>query len=291
MTKWTIALAQTDAVIGDLRRNVDHHVELAEKARSLGADLVLFPELSLTGYTVRDMNWELALDPQSSPELGPLRDLSREVAIVAGGIEEGKEFGIFNSAFYFEAGELKHCHRKIYPPTYGMFEEMRYFNRGAAVRAFDTKFGRLGMLICEDLWHLSLPYLLAVDGATAILGLAASPTRVSGGEGEFQGAVVNSEHHRAYARLLSVYLAFVNRVGIEDGVNFWGGSEVVAPDGGVVARAKLFDEDLVLADVENGEVRRARRFSRHFNDEDLLLVRAQLQSILRRRGGDASNEP
>jgi len=281
--KWKIALAQIDSVIGDLKRNVERHIEVAEEALSRKAQLVLFPELSLTGYTVRDMNWDLALNPRSAQELRKLRELSKKITIVAGGIEEGKEFGIYNASFYFEDGEVKHVHRKVYPPTYGMFEEMRYFNRGNSVRAFDTKFGRLGMLICEDLWHLSLPYLLALDGATIILGLAASPTRVAGASEEFPGAVINSEHHRAFARLLSIWLAFVNRVGCEDGVNFWGGSELVAPDGGVVQAARLFDEDLVIADVDVGEVRRARYFSRHFLDEDIRLVQAELQRIKSRQ--------
>ncbi len=208
--------------------------------------------------------------------------LSKEIIIIVGGVEEGDNFAIYNSAFVFEDGEIKHIHRKIYPPTYGMFEEMRYFSSGKSVRAFDTKLGRIGVLICEDLWHISLPYLLAIDGATVIAGLAASPTRISGESDELTNYKINSEHHKTYARLLSVYFLFSNRVGYEDGVNFWGGSEVINSDGEVVAVAKLFEEDLIFAEIDSKMIERSRQFSRHFIDEDPYFVERELKRILYR---------
>jgi len=278
--KFTLALAQTDCAVGDLSRNIEKHMEYADRARDRGASLVLFPELSLTGYTVRDMNWDLAIRAEKpDASLRPLLELSREISIVAGGVEEGADFGIYNSAFLFEGGVLRTVHRKIYPPTYGMFEEMRYFSRGSSVRAFDSRHGRLGVLICEDLWHISLPYLLALDGASALLGLAASPVRLSGEEADLTAQGVNQENHKGYARLLSMYLAFCNRVGQEDGVSFWGGSELVGPDGNVEATSKLFEEDLILATLDDNEIRRSRRFSRHFLDEDRKLVLAEFQRL------------
>jgi len=281
--KFRIALAQMDPVLGDMRANVEKHVALADRAAAAGANLVLFPELSLTGYSIKDLNWDLAVNPHRDPGLlAPLVEKGKEVSILAGGIEEGTSFGIFNSAFYFEDGTVRCVHRKVYPPTYGMFEEMRYFSRGTRVRAFDTKFGRFGALICEDLWHLPLPYLLAKDGASVILSLVASPTRVGGGSPQLPIASVNTEIHKSYARLLSVYLAFCNRVGFEDGVNFWGGSELVSPDGTVIASARIFEEDLIVADIDESDVRRSRRFSRHFLDDEPRLVEEELRRI---RGG------
>lgn len=281
---FTLALAQIDPVLGDLHRNVEMHCTMAHRAREGGADLIVFPELSLTGYSIKDLNWDLAINIERdvSP-LQPLLDASRSIAIIAGGVEEDSAFGIYNAAFYFRDGAVRTVHRKIYPPTYGMFEEMRYFSRGRSVRAFDTGQGRVGVLICEDLWHLSLPYMLALDGAQVVIALAASPTRVSSNEEQLHTASVNMEHHRAYARLLSTYLAFCNRVGFEDGVGFWGGSTLVGPDGSVDAQAKLLEEDLVLAPVHENEVRRARRFSRHFLDEDPKLVASELERIIRRK--------
>ena len=280
--EFTLALCQIDPVLGDLGANVRRHVEAAAAARAAGAGLAVFPELSLTGYTVRDMNWDLAFSTRNTPsELGPLLDVSRDIPILAGGIEEGADFGVYNAGFFFEGGEVRTVHRKIYPPTYGMFEEMRYFSRGTEVRAFDTSLGRLGVLVCEDLWHPSLPYLLAQDGARVIVSLTASPTRLGGDGEQLEAAVVNAEHHRAYARLLSVYVAFCNRVGYEDGVNFWGGSKVVGPDGSVIAEAALFREDMALARIDDNDIRRSRRFSRHVLDEDITLVGRELDRIIR----------
>jgi predicted amidohydrolase len=280
------ALAQIDPILGDLPRNVAAHAEYAERAQSAGAKVVVFPELSLTGYSVKDMHWDLCVRPSSPPEvLRPLLDLSRSVSILAGGIEEGEDYGIYNSAFLFEDGGLRSVHRKVYPPTYGMFEELRYFSAGKAVRAVDTKVGRIGVLICEDLWHLSLPYLLASDGAHAIVGLVASPTRVAGTDPVPPVATINRENHRVLARLLSVYLLFCNRVGFEDGVGFWGGSEIVGPDGDPETSGKLFAEDLVVGEIDENEVRRARRFSRHFLDENLQLVESEVRRLLLKREG------
>lgn len=280
---WTLALAQTDPVLGDLRANVDRHVAVAARARDNGASLVCFPELSLTGYTVRDMHWDLAVDPVRPPSaLRPLLDLSRSVSVIVGGIEDSPDGSIYNAAFLVSGGSIRVVHRKVYPPTYGMFEELRYFSSGDSVRAFDIEQGRIGVLICEDLWHLPLPYLLARDGATVILGLVASPTRLAGSS-SLLPADINGENHRAYARLLSVYLGFCNRVGFEDGVNFWGGSSVISPAGTPVAIGKSFAEDLVLATINPDDVKRSRRFSRHFLDDDETLLLEELTRIRRDR--------
>jgi predicted amidohydrolase len=278
--KHLVAVAQIDCVLGDLKRNIEKHIHYIELAIKEGAKLILFPELSLTGYTLRDINIDVAVNPFKSNVFDDLKKLSREIIIIAGGVEEGENFGIYNSAFVFEDGQIKYVHRKIYPPTYGMFEELRYFSRGDKVRAFDTKVGRIGVLICEDLWHISLPYILAVDGAMMIAGLAASPTRISGASEELTNYKINSGHHKTYARLLSIYLLFSNRVGYEDGVNFWGGSEVVDSDGEVVAVAKLFDEDLIFAEIDYNTIKRSRQFSRHFIDEDPYLFERELKRIL-----------
>ncbi len=278
--KLKIALAQIDPVLGDLAKNVATHVDIAKRATELGAALVVFPELSLTGYSIKDMNWDLAMNlDRAIPILQPLVDLSRKISIVAGGVEEDSAFRIYNAAFLMEDGVIRSAHRKTYPPTYGLFEEMRYFSKGNSIRAIDTKHGRLGVLICEDLWHPSLPYLLACDGAQLLIGLVASPTRVDDRKESLSIASANTENHKAYARLHSIYLAACNRVGFEDGVNFWGGSEIVSPSGEVVVSAKLFEEDLAIAAIDDHEVRRARRFSRHALDEDSKLVEDVLARI------------
>ncbi len=152
---------------------------------------------------------------------------------------------------------------------------------GTSLRAFDSKLGRFGILICEDLWHLSLPYLLAADGAEAICVLTASPTRLGGESKILDNQVVNHEHHRTYARLLNIYILFSNRVGFEDGVNFWGGSAVTAPDGAMIKTAQILSEEIIYAPLHSLEVQRARRFSRHFLDERTELVLETLQRLLK----------
>ena len=281
--KFRAALAQIDSKVGNLSANVDHHLEYIDAAIKAGCELILFPELSLTGYTVRDLAWDLATNPSTDPMLEPLRERSKSITIVAGFVESAENHGIYNSAFLMEDGVVKHVHRKIYPPTYGMFEEGRYFSSGRAVRAFDSRLGRLGLLVCEDLWHLSLPYLLAMDGAEALLVLTASPSRIAGSSADLQNAKINHEQHRVYARLLSTYLFFCNRVGFEDGVNFWGGSAITNPSGEMVVVGKFFSEDLIVGQIDSLEVQRARRFSRHFLDENLDLVRQTLDRIIEPR--------
>jgi NAD+ synthase (glutamine-hydrolysing) len=279
----TIALAQIDSAVGNLKKNIQHHITFIKKAIANKANIVVFPELSLTGYSVKDLNWDLALRAEPNKRFSEFLKLSKSITIIAGAIEEGDNFGIYNSAFVFEDGKVFSAHRKIYPPTYGMFEEMRYFNQGKDVRVFNSKYGKLGILICEDLWHISLPYILAQDGADAIISLTASPTRLSGSSHKLAVAEVNYEQHRAYARLLSTYVVFCNRVGFEDGVNFWGGSHFVDPLGNTVINAKYFDEELLISKIDENEIRKARRFSRHFVDDSPEFTLHQLKNSLKRR--------
>lgn len=278
MEKFTLEIGQLKPKLGDLKSNLEHHIEVAKRAKRNGADLVLFPELSLTGYSVRDLNAEVALKI-GDKFFNPLKSLSKEISVAAGAIIKDENGGIRNSLLYFEGGDIKHVHFKVYLPTYGIFEEQRYFLPGKQVEAFDTKFGKIGLLICEDLWHFSLPYLLAIQGAKVILASAASPTRISGDSDEYSGYQINSEQHKSFARLLSIYLAFAHRVGFEDGVNFWGGSEIVSPHGEVLAVANLFDETAIHSTIDLAEVDRARLFSRHFLDERPELLAAHLKKL------------
>ncbi len=277
--KFRAAIAQVDARVGDIRHNIEHHLSFVERAVKERAQLIVFPELSLTGYTLRDLVWDVAIDPETEKLLAPLKKRSKTISIAFGLVENGADHGIYNSAVFLEGGSIRHIHRKVYLPSYGMFEEGRYFSRGGQVRAFDSRLGRIGMLVCEDLWHLPLPYILAHDGAEVILSLTASPTRLAGDSEAMEHAAVNHEHHRAYARLLSSYLLFSNRVGFEDGVNFWGGSSIIGPSGTSLALGKYFSEDLIVADIKSADVRRARRLSRHFLDDDPRLVMEHLSRM------------
>lgn len=262
------AIAQIHSVLGDVEKNIKKHLEYCDKAIKNKAGLIVFPELSLTGYSLKDLNFMIAVNPKTTRLLDDLKKKSKKISIICGLAEEGDDFAIYNSGILIEQGEIKHIHRKIYPPTYGLFEELRYFSAGKICRACKTKNGKLGLLVCEDMWHLSLPYLMAMDGAQIIAGIAASPTRLAAGHDEFRNYEINSEHHKTYSRLLSVYFLFSNRVGFEDGINFWGGSEIIDPFGNVTAKAKLFEEDMIYGEINFEEVKRARHQARHFLDEN-----------------------
>ena len=274
-----VAVAQITSVLGDIEKNIDKHIEYCNRAISKKADLIVFPELSLTGYSVKDLNFMISVELNKTKLLDRLKTKSKKISIICGLVEEDENFAIYNSGIYISDGEIKFVHRKVYPPTYGLFEEFRYFSRGKECRAHETKFGKIGLLVCEDMWHMSLPYTVTMDGAQIIIGIAVSPTRLAVDQDKFRNYEINSEQHRAYARILSNYFVFCNRVGFEDGINFWGGSEVIDPFGNVTAVAKLFDEDMIYADINFEEVRRARHQARHFLDEDLDLTLKNLGKI------------
>jgi NAD+ synthase (glutamine-hydrolysing) len=274
-----LALAQINSILGNLDKNIEIHVKYCEEAISKKAEVIVFPELSLTGYSLKDLNLEVALNTSLTSKLDKLKELSKKIDIVCGLVEESDSYSLYNSSAYLSDRNFVHTHQKIYPPTYTLFEEFRYFSAGKKCDTFNTKFGKAGMLVCEDMWHLSLPYTLAMKEAKIIYGIAASPTRMGVNTNEFKNYEINSEQHKTFARLLSLYFVFTNRVGYEDGVNFWGGSEIIDPFGNIVAAGKLFDEELIFADIDLNEVRRARHSARHFNDENLDLTINNLLDI------------
>ncbi len=286
LRKFKLALAQMSPALGDLARNLALHEKLAREAASHGADLVLFPELSLTGYFVKDLVSSVALR-QDSPALQPLLSLSREVALVVGLVEETPGHRFYNAALYLEGGEIRHVHRKVYLPTYGIFDEQRYFAAGDRARAFDTALGRMAVLLCEDLWHPALPYLAVHDGADLILCPSSSPGRGLTPEGRFANAAAWEAANRSYAALFTVYLAYAGRVGYEDGACFWGGSEVIGPGGEAAAKAPYLDEALLYAELDPGEVRRARLANPLLRDERLDLTLRELAELIRRRAAGA----
>jgi predicted amidohydrolase len=279
-----VAIAQINPKLGDLPANMAVYEQQIRQGVEGRADLLLFPELSLTGYMLRDTVPSVALT-LNSPEIEKLKGLSRDLPFVAGLVEESPDHRFFNAAVYFEAGEVRHVHRKVYLPTYGMFDEQRYFARGDRVRAFESKFGRISILICEDLWHPSTIYLAALDGALAVFCPSASPLR---GIVESQVQDDNARYwemiNQAYAETYSLFVVYGNRCGFEDGVGFWGGSEIVDPFGQRIAKAKYYDQDFVVGEVGFEAVRRKRTMSPLLRDEDIDLTINELMRIRERPG-------
>jgi predicted amidohydrolase len=279
---FTVALAQVKPKLGCLADNLVMIEAAVDRALTAGAGMVLFPELALTGYFLRDLVPEVALS-LDSPAVTRLADLSRHITIVIGLVEETADHRFCNTALFLEGGAIRHCHRKVYLPTYGLFDEQRYLAAGDRFRAFDSRFGRFGILVCEDMWHLSAGYILAMDGATTLLCPSSSPARGVGSEDGLGSAMAWQRLTVTTSMFLSCGVLFCNRVGYEDGVNFWGGSEVVAPGGTVVARGKLLEEDMVVARVARGALRRERIAAPLLRDENLLRTLGELERVRRER--------
>jgi len=275
---FTVALAQIKPKLGCLADNMALVEAAIDKGITAGADLVVFPELGLTGYFLKDLVPEVALR-LDAPQIERLKLLSRRISIAIGLVEVSADYRFFNTAIYFEAGEIRHVHRKVYLPTYGLFDEQRYLARGDRFRAFDTKFGRVGMLICEDMWHLSASYILAMDNATTLICLSSSPGRGISGTEELGSATAWQKLTSTTAMFLNCRVFYCNRVGYEDGINFWGGSEVIAPSGEVTHRASLLEEDMVIAKVDEGALRRERIFSPMIRDENMAITLKELKRI------------
>jgi predicted amidohydrolase len=274
-----LRIAQIDCILANLQENLNTHIQQIEAAIKDGIEMIVFPELSLTGYNVQDAAQDIAM-PISDPRLAPLVKLSKHISILCGGIELSEDFGVYNSAFFFENGEAKTVHRKIYLPTYGMFEELRYFSAGHEVHIFESKkLGKIGVAICEDFWHMSVPYLLAVQGAKVLFSLMSSPLRIELNTGELKIAKTWEMLNRTYAHLFSTYVICANRIGNEDSLSYWGNSEIIGPDSQTIAKGPVFEPAVVDGQIDLNQVRRTRLHSSHFLDEDLRLINAELNRI------------
>lgn len=277
-----VALAQFAPRLGDVCANLDAHLKLISEARERKADLLVFPELGLTGYYLKDLVPEVAARPNAEdPLFAPLLAASENLDLVVGFVEVDERWRYYIAAAYLSQGRVVHVHRKTYLPTYRLFDDGRFFARGDRVRAFDTRFGRMGILICEDAWHLSPPYVLWQDGADFIIDISASPGYglLPDQPGRLANQITVSTFLHAYAEVLGTFILFVNRVGVEDGISFWGGSAVLAPGGDIVQAAPLVDETLLVADVDTDLLRRARLRLPLLRDEDLELILRELQRI------------
>jgi predicted amidohydrolase len=279
-----VALAQIAPLLGEIDANLTVHLESVREARRAGADLVVFPELSLTGYLLRDQVPEVALRVDA-PRFRSLVRASRTLDLMLGFVEETPDHRYHNATAYLSRGHLVHVHRKVYLPTYGIFDEQRYLAAGGRIRAFDTALGRMAILICEDLWHPATAGIAAWDGAELILCPSASPGRGLGRTEPFQNTGTWERVIRAYGDLFTCFVVYANRVGYEDGACFWGGSEVVGPTGASLAKARYLEEDLLVVDVDAGALRRARVANPLLRDERLDLNLRELQRVIRAQGG------
>jgi predicted amidohydrolase len=278
--KIKIALAQFNTKLGNVKANLEKHLEHIEDAVNRGADVLIFPELSLTGYALQDLAVTTALRPhQDDPVFADLLQASQAIDLMVGFVHEDHRHRFYIASAYLSQGKILHIHNKVYLPTYGMFDEGRFFAWGDSVRAFDTRFGRVGMLICEDFWHASLPYLLWLDGADLLFFASASPGRGLSKDPRLSSSEWVEHTNRAYAGLFTNFVAHANRVGYEDGLNFWGGSTIYDPNGDLVMRAPDFEPALTIAEIDLNQLHRSRARLPLLRDERTNLVSRELGRI------------
>jgi NAD+ synthase (glutamine-hydrolysing) len=276
-----LALAQICTRLGRVEDNLEKHLAYIKEAQANGADLVIFPELSLTGYVLQDLVPVVAHRPcADDPIFRPLLAASQGIDITVGFVEEDKRNRFYIAVAYLSRGEVVHVHHKVYLPTYGLFDEGRFFALGDQVRAFDTRFGRAGMLICEDFWHASPPYLLWLDGADLFLFSSASPGRGLNDGPQLESALWVDHINGAYASLFTAFVAHTNRVGFEDGLNFWGGAAVYDPNGAAIAHAPYHEEALTQVELDLNQLHRTRSRLPLLRDERTALVLREMQRIL-----------
>jgi predicted amidohydrolase len=269
-----LAILQTASVPYDVRHNARR---IADACHRIPCDIALTPELSLTGYDVGDAVHRLARPVAVGAAFA--EELAAGMAVVVGMIESDAR-GPFNTAAVVREGRVEFRHRKLYLPTYGMFDEGRWFGRGSTLDTWSPAPGwSAGLLICEDFWHPALSYVLASRGIDLLMVQAAAPGRGvwDGGEhGAFASADAWERIARTTAQLYGIYVALANRVGVEGGVTFAGGSLVAGPDGRVLARAGGAEESLQV-DLSREELRRARQPYSHLRDDDVDLVVREIQ--------------
>lgn len=279
-----VVVEQTAPLRGRVEENVREITEAVATAAE--ADLILFPELALTGYLLGHRAPSLArpLEPgpeplgMTLPETGP--------AVALGYAERGRDSLVYNGAAVLRGREILARHRKIYLPTYGMFDEGRTFAPGReGPPVFDVAGWRVGLLICEELWHPALPYLLALQEADLIMVLSAAAGRGEPGEGS-DSLFASAESWELLARATAfnhgVWLVMANRAGVEEGLTFAGGSLVVDPTGQVVARADQGNTSRLRISLDRDMIRRARHPFSHLRDEDPGLVMRELRRIIGR---------
>lgn len=249
-----LALVQMSSKREDKEGNLAKIEELTIKAQKLGADIAIFPEMCLTGYVIKDQVYELA-ETIPGPSTDRVTTLAKKTGmhIIFGmpALSEKTKATLYNSAVFVGPDGIIGTYRKMYLPTHSVFEEKRYFRSGYQPAAFGTAIGNIGLCICYDIFFPEVTRLARLAGAQLLVCISASPAI-----------------RRSYFEILTAaralentaYVAYVNLAGVEDGLQFWGGSRLINPTGDVVARAKYDEEDMVLCEVDFQELKAAEPF-------------------------------
>jgi len=297
-----VCIYQTNPVLLDVKSNLEDTIEKIHAAKAKKANLVVFPELSLTGYFVRERFHEAALR-MDSPEIQRLAKATRGTAAVVGFIEESQAMNFYNSALVAVDGEILFAYRKLNLPNYGVFEERKIFSGGKHVRVFKYRGLTIAPFVCNDLWHPSLPYLGITQKADIFITVFNSSQGSMGDE--FSNIESWNIINRFYSRVFGVYNLCANRVGCEafqdmrsdegsllaepstvddNPYRFWGGSEIINPFGQPIVTAALYDLDVIFADLERDLVRKKRILLPYLRNDDPYFTHRELGRILYGKG-------
>jgi len=271
-----LTIAQINPTLGNVGANLAQHVTAIEAALAAGSQLIVFPELSLTGYFLKDQTAELAR-PVDAPELRKLCTLSKRISIAVGFVELAADGRIYNSVAFLEDGKVLHVHRKVHLVTYGLFDEGRDFAAGERFRTITSRHGRFGPMICEDMWHMPSAYSYFLDDADAILVASASPAR--GVDAPGPGLASQRTWNvllSATALLYRTWVVYSSRVGWEDGIGFGGGSRVLDPYANARAALEGLEPGALTATMDSAILRRARNELPLRRDEKPWILATEL---------------
>jgi predicted amidohydrolase len=271
-----VAVAQVESVLGDLDRNVGKHLDMIARARAEGVEVLLFPELSLTGHSAGASAIELAI-PRDDPRILELARASGPMFTCLGFIEEAIAAQFHNTAIVVQDGRIAFLHRKINLATYGKLEDGKHFGSGRFVETFEVKpTWRASVLICNDLWNPALVHLAAVHGSTVMLVPISSAIEAVSAEFDNPGGWDIAS--RFYAMTYGLPILLANRVGTEGDLTFWGGSRIIDPTGCQLARAGA-EEELLTGDLAYEALRRARYDLPTVRDSNLDLIHREVARL------------
>ncbi|PAE40124.1 hypothetical protein CHI06_15495 [Bacillus sp. 7884-1] len=272
-----LGIAQVAPVFGNVEANVSEMIDFMQLNKEK-ADLLVFPELSLTGYDLKEGLYDVALTLDSR-EIRLICESSKEIGmnVVFGFVEQGKGDQIYNSAMMIKEGKICSVQRKIYPTNYGVFEEGKYFSRGKKVQVEPIGSFTSSMLICNDLWHPSLPHIAAHQHTSLLIGLINSP---DGGLGSQYSSSKGWETvGKFYAGIYGCYVALVNRVGIENDITFYGNSKVIDPYGRIIAQCPYGEPSVQICEIDTSLVKEIRTLLPVIRDEDVHVTMRHYQEI------------
>ncbi len=275
--KLKVGAAQFASETGKVDANIDRHLDWIKRGRDAGLDLLVFPELSLSGHHGGEMALSCAMK-RNDPRLTRIAEAAGDMAVVASFIEEGPAAQFYNTSAILQNGQLVHLHRKVNLPNYGKLEEAKHVAAGRFVETYSIDDDwRAGLLICADAWNPALTHLSFLHGATLLILPVSSGVEAVGVD--FDNPAGWALTVRFYAMMYGAPVIMVNRTGVEKDLTFWGGSRIIDPFGRELVVGGE-DEEMIVAELDYDQVRRARYLLPTVRDSNMSLVHRETTRLL-----------